>query len=97
MECLEEDYLQVTKDKEFQLKQQLQNVRLGTKKIDEYIKEFKAICDGLVAIHRLVDGDIKKIIFRGLILKYKTFKTIMLGKNHIPPLVNLSILSQVLI
>ena len=39
--CLEQAYLQATKDKEFQLKQQLQNVRLETKKIDKFIKEFK--------------------------------------------------------
>jgi len=38
--CLEDTYLQASKDKEFQLKQQLQAVKLGTKSIDEYIKEF---------------------------------------------------------
>jgi len=32
-ECLEETYLQATKEKKFQLKQ-LQSVRLGTKNID---------------------------------------------------------------
>uniref|UniRef100_M0ZT10 Uncharacterized protein n=1 Tax=Solanum tuberosum TaxID=4113 RepID=M0ZT10_SOLTU len=31
-ECLEEVYLQATKDKKFQHKQQLQSARLGTKK-----------------------------------------------------------------
>ncbi|KAH0755844.1 hypothetical protein KY290_026114 [Solanum tuberosum] len=58
-ECLEEAYLQATKDKKFKLKQHLQNVRLGTKKIDEYIKKFKGICDGLTAIHKPVDEDNK--------------------------------------
>ncbi|KAH0665562.1 hypothetical protein KY285_026768 [Solanum tuberosum] len=43
-ECLEETYLQATKEKKFQLKQ-LQSVRLGTKNIDEYIKKFKGICE----------------------------------------------------
>ena len=62
-ECLEEAYLQATKDKEFQLKQQLQSVKLGTRKIDEYIKEFKGICDGLAAIHKPVDEDSKVINF----------------------------------
>ncbi|KAH0764298.1 hypothetical protein KY285_000169 [Solanum tuberosum] len=83
-ECLEEAYLQATKDNEFQLKQQLQSVNLGTKTIDEYIKEFKGICDGLAAIHKPVDEDIKVINFaRGLGLKYKTFRTVMLGGDMI--------------
>lgn len=43
-ECLEETYLQATKEKKFQLKQ-LQSVRLGTKNIDKFIKEFKGICE----------------------------------------------------
>ncbi|XP_049411114.1 uncharacterized protein LOC125874268 [Solanum stenotomum] len=53
-ECFEEAYLQATKDKEFQLKQQLQNIKLGTNKLDEYLKEFNSICDGLAAIHKLM-------------------------------------------
>ncbi|KAH0767910.1 hypothetical protein KY285_003781 [Solanum tuberosum] len=86
-ECLEESYLQATKDKEFQLKQQLQSVKLRTKTIDEYIKEFKGICDGLAAIHKPVDEDSKVINFaRGLGLKYKTFRTVMLGKAPYPTL-----------
>lgn len=56
---LEETYLQATKDKQFHLKQQLQSVRLGTKTIDKYIKEFKGICDGLATIHKPVDEDNK--------------------------------------
>ncbi|WMV41791.1 hypothetical protein MTR67_035176 [Solanum verrucosum] len=86
-ECLEEAYLQATKDKKFKLKQHLQNVRLGTKKIDEYIKKFKGICDGLTAIHKPVDEDNKVINFdRGLGLKYKTFKIVMSGKAPYPTL-----------
>ncbi|KAH0728435.1 hypothetical protein KY284_004300 [Solanum tuberosum] len=82
-ECLEEAYLQATKDKEFQLKQKLQSVKLGTETIDEYIKEFKGICDDLVAIHNPVDEDSKVINFaRGLGLKYKTFMTVMLGRGR---------------
>ncbi|KAH0745682.1 hypothetical protein KY285_007339 [Solanum tuberosum] len=81
----EDTYLQASKDKEFQLKQQLQTVNLGTKSIDEYIKEFKGICDSLVAIHKPMDEDIKVINFaRGLGNKYKTFRTVMLGKPPYP-------------
>ena len=36
-----------------------QSVRLGTKTIDEYIKEFKGISDGLATIHKPVDEDNK--------------------------------------
>ena len=61
--CLEETYLQATKDKQFHFKQQLQSVRLGTKTIDEYIKEFKGICDGLATIHKPVDEDNKSDSF----------------------------------
>jgi len=86
-ECLEETYLQATKDKEFQLKQQLQNIKLGAKKLDEYLKEFKGICDGLAAIQKPVDEDSKVINFaRGLSLKYRTFRTVMLGKAPYPTL-----------
>lgn len=59
----------------------------GTKSIDEYIKEFKGICDGLAAIHKPVDEDHKVINFsRGLRLKYKTFRTVILGKTTYPTL-----------
>nr|XP_019071110.1 uncharacterized protein LOC109121087 [Solanum lycopersicum] len=86
-ECLEEVYLQGTKDKEFQLKQQLQSVKFGIKIIDNYIKEFKGTCDGLAAIHKPVNEDRKVINFaRGISPKYKTFRTVMLGKTLYPTL-----------
>ncbi|PHU30182.1 hypothetical protein BC332_02275 [Capsicum chinense] len=63
------------------------SVRLGNKKVDEYIKKFKGICDGLSTKHKLVDEDSKVINFaRGLVLKYKTFRTVMLGKTPYPTL-----------
>jgi len=82
-ECLEEAYLQATKDKEFQLKQQLQNIKLGSKKLDEYLKEFKGICDCLAA-HKPFDEEIN--FARGLGPKYRTFRTVMLGKAPYPTL-----------
>lgn len=83
--CLEDTYLQASKDKEFQLKQQLQTMNLGTKSIDKYIKKFKGICDSLMAIHKPIDEDSKVINFaRGLGSKYKTFRTVMLGKTPYP-------------
>jgi len=86
-ETLEETYLQATKDKEFQLKQQLQTIRLGNKSTDEFLKEFKGICDGLAAIHKPVNEDSKvKNFARELGPKYKTFRTVMLGKPPYPTL-----------
>lgn len=83
--CLEDTYLQASKDKEFQLKQQLQTVKLGSKSIVEYIKEFKEICDSLMAIQKPLDEDRKVINFaRGLGSKYKTIRTVMLGKAPYP-------------
>lgn len=75
------------KDKEFHFKQQLHNIRLGTKKLDEYLKEFKSICDGLAAIHNPIDEDNKIINFaRGLGSKNRTFRPVMLGKTLYPTL-----------
>lgn len=85
--CMDEAYLHATKDKEFQLKKHLQNIKLGTKRLDEYLKEFKGICDGLSVIHKQVDEDIQVMNFsRGLGPKYKTFRTVMLGKAPYPTL-----------
>lgn len=49
------------------------------------MKEFKGMCDSLATIHKPTDEDNKVINFSiGLGLKYKTFKTIMLGKAPYP-------------
>lgn len=82
---LEDTCLQASKYKKFQLKQQFQAVKLGTKIIDEYIKEFKRIWNSRIAIHKSLDEDSKTINFdRGLGSKYKTRRTVMLGKPPYP-------------
>lgn len=58
-ETLEETYLQITKDNEFQVKQQLQAIRLGNKSTDEYLKEHRDIFDGLEAIQKPIYEDSK--------------------------------------
>ena len=59
--------------------------RLGTQKIDEYIKEFKGICDGFGNIHKSVDEDRKMVNFpRGLCNNFRTFRTVMLVKTPYP-------------
>lgn len=79
-EYFDKAYLEANKYKEFQHKQQLLNIMLGTKKLDEYIKEFKGICVGLAAIHKIVDEYPKVINFdKGLGSKYRTIRAIMLG------------------
>ena len=60
--AVEENLLQVTKDREVQLKQQLQDMRLGSQSLSEYIKSFKKVCDGLAAIQKpIADND--KVIY----------------------------------
>ncbi|XP_075088534.1 uncharacterized protein LOC142170506 [Nicotiana tabacum] len=84
-QSFEDNYLQASKDKEFQLKQQIQSIKMGSKTVDEYIKEFKGICDSLTAIHKPLDEDSKVINFaKGLGNKCKTLRTVMLGKPPYP-------------
>lgn len=84
-QTLEDNYLQASKDKEFQLKQQLQSIIIGSKKVDEYVKEFKEICDSLAAIGKPSDEENKVISFaKGLENKYKVLRTVMLGKHPYP-------------
>ena len=86
--CLEETYLQATKDKQFHLKQHLQSVRLGTKKIDEYIKEFKGIYVMVQQQFTILQMKITKVInfSRGIGHIYKTFRTVKLCKTPYPTL-----------
>lgn len=58
---------------------------MGSKTVDDYVKEFKGICDSLTAIHKPLDEDNKVIYFeKGLGNKYKTPRTVMLGKPPYP-------------
>ncbi|XP_070034394.1 uncharacterized protein [Nicotiana tomentosiformis] len=67
-QSLEDNYLQASKDKEFQLKQQIQSIKMG-----------------LTAIHKPLEEDSKVINFaKDLGNKYKTLRTIMLGKPPYP-------------
>lgn len=60
-------------------------MKLGSKSIEEYIKEFKGIYDSLMAIQKPLDEDSKVINFaRGLGSKYKILRTVMLGKAPYP-------------
>lgn len=85
-ECLEEIYLQANINKD-STQTTTPKHQVGSQKLDEYLKEFKGICDVLVAIQKPVDKGSKIINFaRGLGLKYRTFRIVKLGKAPYPTL-----------
>jgi hypothetical protein len=47
---LEEKYLQATKERELQLRRQLQQPKRDTVSLELYLRNFKSICDSLAAI-----------------------------------------------
>lgn len=77
--------LQATKDREVQLKQQMQDLKLTAQPLSEYIKNLKKIFDGLAAIQKPVADDDKEIYMsRGLGNNYNIFVTSMLAKPPFP-------------
>ncbi|KAK2656860.1 hypothetical protein Ddye_009912 [Dipteronia dyeriana] len=63
----------------------LMSLRKGSKTLDEYLKEFKSICNNLVAIKKPVSDQDKVFQFaHGLGLKYIDFRTAMLTKPPYP-------------
>ena len=50
--CLEENFLHATKKREVQLKQIMQDLKLGNQSLSKYLKAFKTIFDGLTAIQK---------------------------------------------
>ena len=82
---IEEQLLLVTMEKEGLLKSMLMSIRKGSKSLDEYLKEFKSICDNLDAIKKPVsDGDKVFQFAHGLGQKYMDFWTAMLTKPPYP-------------
>lgn len=83
--ALEENLLQATRDREIQLKQQMQDFTVGSETIGDYIKAFKCIFDGLAAILKPVFDEDKVIYMsRGLGHKYNVLVTSMLAKPPFP-------------
>ena len=83
--CLEENFLHATKEREVQLKQRMQDLKLRNRSLSEYLKAVKTIFDGLAAIQKTV-ADEDKVIYmsRGLGKKYSTLVTSMLAKPPFP-------------
>lgn len=83
--CLEENFLHATKERKVQLKQRMQDIKLGNQPLSEYLKAFKNIFDGLASIQKIVPDE-DKIIYmsRGLGKKYSVLVTFMLAKPPFP-------------
>lgn len=84
-ECLEAKYLQATKERELQLKHQLQTPKKDTASLDLYLRNFKSICDSLAAIQKPVSDEDKTIqLSHRLGSKYDVFVITMFSKPPFP-------------
>lgn len=84
-DCLEENYLQATKEREVQLRRQMQQTKKGTQSLADYLKTFKAIFDGLAAIQKPVAEDDKVMYMsQGLGSRYEVLVTSMISKPPFP-------------
>ncbi|KAL5736965.1 hypothetical protein ACOSQ2_031753 [Xanthoceras sorbifolium] len=83
--ALEQHLLPITIEKESNLKRLLMGIKKGSRSIDEYLKDFKNICDNLAAIQKPV-SDIDKVLqfASGLGNQYMDFRTAMLSKPPLP-------------
>ncbi|KAL5786305.1 hypothetical protein ACOSQ2_008697 [Xanthoceras sorbifolium] len=83
--ALEQHLLPITIEKESNLKRLLMGIKKGSRSIDEYLKDFKNICDNLAAIQKPV-SDIDKVLqfASGLGNQYIDFRTAMLSKPPLP-------------
>ena len=82
---LEEKLLPMTKEKEVQLTNRLRGLKKCTRSLDEYLREFKGICDALAAVRKPV-SDLDKVfqLAQGLGTKYMDFRVAMLSKPPYP-------------
>ena len=66
--------LSMTKVKEVQLTNRLWGLKKGPRSLDEYLREFKGICDALATVRQLVN-DLDKVfqLAQGLGNKYMDF------------------------
>uniref|UniRef100_A0A2N9I3R3 Reverse transcriptase Ty1/copia-type domain-containing protein n=1 Tax=Fagus sylvatica TaxID=28930 RepID=A0A2N9I3R3_FAGSY len=82
---LEVAYLQATKEREIQLKRQLQMPKKEGTSLGEYLMQFKSICDNLAAIQKPVSDEDKTVqLSHCLGKKYEVFNTTMLSKPPFP-------------
>ncbi|XP_012851642.1 PREDICTED: uncharacterized protein LOC105971340 [Erythranthe guttata] len=82
---LEEQLLPITIEKEGNMKNMFMTIKKGSRSLNEYLKEFKWICDNLTAIKKPVSDLDKAFRFAyGLGPKYENFRLVMLTKPPYP-------------
>uniref|UniRef100_A0A2N9HE41 Retrotransposon Copia-like N-terminal domain-containing protein n=1 Tax=Fagus sylvatica TaxID=28930 RepID=A0A2N9HE41_FAGSY len=82
---LEVAYLQAMKEREIQLKRQLQMPKKEGTSLGEYLMQFKSLRDSLAAIHKPVSDEDKTVqLSHCLGKKYEVFNTTMLSKPLSP-------------
>jgi hypothetical protein len=83
--CLKDTYLQATKEREVQLKRQLQVPKPESTSLGDYLTVFKSICDNLAAIQKPISDEDKTVqLSHCLGKKYDVFVTTMLSKPPFP-------------
>ena len=80
-----EKLLPMTKEKNLQLTNRLWGLKKGTRSLDEYLRDFKGICNALAAVSKLV-SDLDKVFQLAQVLetKYMDFQVAMLSKSPYP-------------
>ena len=82
---IEEQLLPATVEKARSLKNMLMTIKKGSWSLEEYLREFKSICDNLAAIKEPVSNQDKVFQFAyGLGPRYETFRVAMLSKPPYP-------------
>jgi hypothetical protein len=83
--CLEDTYLQATKEREVQFKRQLQMPKPESTSLGDCLIHFKSICDNLATIEKPISDEDKTVQLSHCIgKKYDVFVTIMLSKPPFP-------------
>ena len=82
---LESQLLPITVEKEGHLKSMLMKIKKGSRPLNEYLREFKSICDNLAAIKKPI-SDLDKVFqfSQGLGPRYENFSLAMLAKPPYP-------------
>ena len=80
-----ENFCQWPKKRTVRLTNRLWGLKKGTRSLDEYLRDFKGICNALAAVSKLV-SDLDKVFQLAQVLetKYMDFQVAMLSKSPYP-------------